>query len=263
MKNLWIRWFLYLPGNYTISVRDSKGCKAPIETITVDKLDKPTYKIEAINPKCSGDSGNISVIQIDSKGYKLSYSINDGKNFQSETSFKNLPAGIYTLTVRYVLLDGENELLHCEEKSDLITLEEKVAITASIVVTEDISCDPKKGAKVKVTNVAGGKAPYSYNINNTRFKSEKESYIPAGTTNAPIVVQDSNGCIFNMTTTIGVPPPAPVITSEYEYFCNGEATVTVHTTIPDYNYNYALEAQDGKIIGPNRLMYLKTFFLKL
>ena len=87
------------PGNYMVTITDKNGCQ---RTNAVSIEEAPEVFVNPVRTRdiiCFGDSTGI-ISMIGSGGRPpLSYSV-DGLNFQTDTLFQNLPAGMFAITVR-------------------------------------------------------------------------------------------------------------------------------------------------------------------
>ena len=107
------------------------------------------------------------------------FSINGGA-FQSSTTFSNLGAGSYILTVK-----DENQ---CERTIDVTIEAAGSTLNATIQTTEDNQCSTDNGSTT--VTATGGVAPYQYQIDAKGF----------GSSNTFASVKDAEGC----SKTIGV-----------------------------------------------------------
>ncbi|NOT38241.1 MAG: hypothetical protein HOP11_12785 [Saprospiraceae bacterium] len=93
-------------GLFILEVKDSQNGCIDRDTITVTEEDNPLgfIQLDTLNPKCFGqNNGSITIKDIlDKNGNILTdveYSINGGP-FSKNKDYKNLPKGVYTITVR-------------------------------------------------------------------------------------------------------------------------------------------------------------------
>ncbi|MVM41807.1 hypothetical protein GO730_35930 [Spirosoma sp. HMF3257] len=84
-------------GTYLVSVQDETGCRAA-QQVAVGPSDGPTINhILALPPTCGMADGQISLSATSLRA--LSYGLN-GMAYQADSSFRQLPLGTYTVTVR-------------------------------------------------------------------------------------------------------------------------------------------------------------------
>lgn len=98
----------YLPigNNYTVYIKDAKGCIFPMTGITIDKLPpNPDIKDPKIVYSCDGTAtGTVTVINPPSINYDFTYSIDGVANTPPTNNvFVGIKAGSHTIKVGYVL----------------------------------------------------------------------------------------------------------------------------------------------------------------
>ena len=150
--------------------------------------------IDKFIPNCEWDFGRISVEATSSLG-PLDYSI-DGINFQAESQFNNLPAGLYSLMIR--------DLEGC-------TLIEPIDLRPSnfpsfeLIQNISTSCNENDG----VIEVEGfsGIAPYSYFIDED-FDQISGLFDHLSEGSYGITIEDSRGCMID--TTIVIKKECPI-----------------------------------------------------
>lgn len=86
-------------GSYTVTVKNAAGCTSVTTTILVDPAPAapPVADVTVTQPTCAVPTGTITINA--PTGMGLMYSI-DGIDFQTETTFSNLNAGTYNITVQ-------------------------------------------------------------------------------------------------------------------------------------------------------------------
>lgn len=168
-------------GNCTLIVRDANLC---IDTLTLNIpiLHSPQIDNNATtDPICFGN--NDGVIQIVASGGNgiISYSIDNGASFFTNSTFSQLNAGTYYLTV-----EDSN---HCQVK-DTVILTQPPLLTAQTIVSNE-TCSSQNGM---VSIIAGGGTPtYYFELsNNTTATDTFFTQLSAG--NYTIITTDFNGC---------------------------------------------------------------------
>ncbi|MFD1316427.1 T9SS type B sorting domain-containing protein [Namhaeicola litoreus] len=118
---------------YEVFVKDANGCIA-ITTVDVGFDPEILYEITSEDVVCPGDNdGKISINLTNDQGYKVTYSIDGGANYQTSPEFRNLVAGEYN-----VIIKKEKDLNVCETvKSFAIN----TLIDLKLEATTDFSCD--------------------------------------------------------------------------------------------------------------------------
>ncbi|HMR47300.1 MAG TPA: gliding motility-associated C-terminal domain-containing protein [Bacteroidia bacterium] len=168
-------------GNCTLIVRDANLC---IDTLTLNIpiLHSPQIDNNATtDPICFGN--NDGVIQIVASGGNgiISYSIDNGANFFTNSTFSQLNAGTY-----FLMVEDSN---HCQVK-DTVILTQPPLLTAQIIVSNE-TCSNQNGM---VSIIAGGGTPaYYFELsNNTTATDTFFTQLSAG--NYTIITTDFNGC---------------------------------------------------------------------
>lgn len=221
------------PDTYTIEVKDAKGCTVSKQVVVAAK-NNPTVGLTVANVGCYGaNNGSLSVAPAGGKAPYTIYINNVNKGTQR--TFANLAAGTYTVKV----VDANS----CEVSTSTTITQPSSALKAFAGVSELIGCEAaganKDNAKVRVTNVSGGVAPYQYKFGGN-YQSHSEGYLPAGT--HTVSVKDNNGCEIHLRVTVPTRIPAPT-GSSYTitgYDCNGNATIRFTGTPTTYDYTYEI-----------------------
>gem|GEM_PF-590950 len=221
-------------GDYDVYARDKNGgtnfCEA-VYDLNISKDDPLAVTVTSTPVLCSGTSQ--STITIDATGGSTAYrySINDGFTYQTTNTFPNLPAGSYNIRVQ----DSSS----CEI-SQVHTISEPFTLSASALVAELIECNPSMGAEVRIVNARGGSAPYAYSFDGgaTYQASNISNLFPGDYT---VFVRDANNCSLPMDLTVLPAQTPPGVTTSLDYFCDGDATITVNPDDPLYDYTYEID----------------------
>lgn len=170
------------PGDYTLTTSDNNGCTTAL-SISITEPAAFSVTTTVVSPLCNGeDNGSITASATGGTS-PYEWKLNDGP-FNSETSsFTDLMAGTYTLTLR-----DANGCIHTEE----------VQVSEPDVLTVSANFD---GAEVNVT-ATGGTAPYEYSEDGTNFQTESRFAVNNGT--YTFTVRDSNGCMITTSQAIVV-----------------------------------------------------------
>jgi len=160
---------------------------------TFEFLASDPIVIEDVNetsPDCGEENGSISVNITGGIG-QIDYSI-DGLNFQSSSTFNELPEGNYTLTV-----SDENGCIVTQDV-ELLT-EEGVQIVDLLVA--NISCESTNSSLTIIA--AGGAGQLEYSIDGLNFQDTGffDNLSPAAYT---VTVQDMSNCVITEDIEIGV-----------------------------------------------------------
>lgn len=169
------------PGTYTVSVYDANGCHK--DTIVSITAPPPLYfqNQVIIAPPCFGGFGSISMVGGGgTPGY--TYAINNGA-FGGTTSWTNLPAGTYTISVR----DANNCI-----KDTLIYLIQPPSINITGLALLNASCNNAPTGSITIT-ANGGVSPYTYALNAGGYSATNTfTNLAAGT--YTVHVRDANNC---------------------------------------------------------------------
>ncbi len=206
------------PGNYFVSVTDTKNCSAA-NTAPISITEPSAISVSAAvtkNVSCNGGSdGEITVTASGGAGV-LEYSSDGGSTYQGSNIFTGLTAGTYN---QLVVRDANG----CTMPANPVTINQPPAIAASAAVTQQVSCNGGSDGKITVTASGGtGLLQYSRDGGTTYQVSNVFSGLSAGTYNA-IVVKDANGCTKGANSVTITQPTAITATAAVtqQVSCNG------------------------------------------
>lgn len=86
------------PGAYTVSVKDHNGCQTELINVALEAVDLAFSHTVIEDTDCTIGNGSVNISILQGEGPFL-YRLNDGA-FQEESSFENLRAGQYEVTLR-------------------------------------------------------------------------------------------------------------------------------------------------------------------
>ncbi|OKL39446.1 hypothetical protein A3841_02480 [Pontibacter flavimaris] len=224
-------------GAYKITVRDAKGCTFTNE-VGVRNLEGPTFSTAATATTCGAANGSIKVSNTTGGVGPYTYSI-DGANFQTATTFANLLAGTYTITVK----DSKG----CVGTSQVIVKD--IAGPSDFVLAGASSTCGGSNAAITVSGVEGGTAPYTYSQDGSTFQ-ESATFANLAAGKYTITVKDANGCIISKAIELSdIPGPSELTLASTASTCgdaNGKIEVGGVTggTAP---YTFSI---DGKAFQP-------------
>ncbi|MGB5319761.1 T9SS type B sorting domain-containing protein [Eudoraea sp.] len=221
-------------GDYDVYVRDNNGnpgfCEASFD-INIAQDAPLSVAISNTPILCSGASEATLTILPSGGSSPFEYSINNGATYQSSPNFVNLAAGSYTIRVR--------DVNNCDV-SQIYTITEPLALTASAAVTELVECNPSIGAEVRITNAQGGSTPYQYSFDGgVSYVANPIGFLLPGS--YTLFIRDANNCTFPMPITVDPEPTPPGITPAIVYECDGEGTVTITPDSPSFDYTYSID----------------------
>lgn len=168
------------PGSYNITVQDSVGCTAISANIQVDGP-PPFTTTSSVEPiSCNGSSDGEFTITTSGGQPPFSYSLNGGF-FQSNSTFGNLSAGVYNITIR----DAQN----CETAINPVVLVDPAPIVLAFTTTASNGTDG-----VIDVQVSGGTPPYFYSLDNVNYQNTSvfNGLTPGSYT---VYVKDFNNCL--------------------------------------------------------------------
>ncbi len=228
--------YTYIPnddGTYIFIVVDDNNCIGYSNPVRIDDNGSMTATVPTpVDVSCSGRTdGEINIVATGGVS-PYQYSIDDGTTFQNTAGFVNLGAGTYNV----VVTDDSG----CEVRF-VHDVNEPFPLSAATGVSRDVSCNPTLGAQVRVTNVTGGTAPYSYSFDGgANFGTNSVADLQAGS--YTIIVRDANDCEFPMNITVDDLPQRPIVTltPTVDYGCDGLGTIEMSPDITTYDYTYEL-----------------------
>jgi len=220
------------PGTYTVTVRDANGCTA---TDTIDILAPLTATaVAAVQPSCSNNDGEISVSANGGSG-NYEYELQDASSTtlvaqNSSNTFSNLSAGNYTVVVH-------DTATGCNSSTN-ISLE-----TATPVVfawnKENVSCNGGTDGSIEIIlDASNDNPPYTFTIDDgtnppSTQNSNRFSGLSAGSYD--ITVTSDRGCVLTERITITEPLPLAVSTSQTDFNCNADNSVSQVTITANAN----------------------------
>ncbi|MDV6169793.1 lamin tail domain-containing protein, partial [Flavobacterium sp. DG1-102-2] len=185
-------------GNYTITVRNAAGCTSITPTITINAIPNApaVATTSVVQPTCSIATGTITVSAPTGTG--ITYSL-DGITYQAGTSFANLTAGTYTVTVQ--------NAAGCTSVTPNIIIDVQPAspAVADVIITQP-TCAVPSGTITINTPLA---ADLTYSINGTAFQAGTtfNNLAPGSYT---VTVRNGAGCTsVTSTITIDAVPANP------------------------------------------------------
>ena len=159
-----------MPGNYTVTVTDDKGCTES-QTVTVVSFDcQLTANITTTDVLCNGGLDGQATISVQGAALPLVYSWSNGDTTATAT---DLGAGMYDVTV---IDDNGCELV----QSTSINEPDPLISTVSV---QNVECPESTDGSATIT-VTGGTGPYSFNPNP----------VDLGVGTYTVTITDANNC---------------------------------------------------------------------
>jgi large repetitive protein len=244
-------------GNYTLKVRDTKGCERSTSVL----LNNPIPIVFTATPSttvltCFGDSNASITINVPSGGQGSNYLYTLNRNSlnplvssgpQVANLFTALEAGNYTVTVT----DGWG----CSTTSNPIVLTQPSLVTANLVVASTQTCTTQTRMTLSAT---GGTGLYTYS-DTPNFATILGSFVSSITFPVPVgtyryYVKDANGCQSVVSNDITNNPLEPLSVKldiiNAVINCNGQRTGVVVATATGGLGNYAYTLLDDATNTP-------------
>ncbi|MCL6462208.1 MAG: T9SS type B sorting domain-containing protein, partial [Flavobacterium micromati] len=250
-----------IPGTYTVSVKDLKGCVVS----EILNLKDPDAIIATASQtatlQCNGDTtGEITVnFPTGGQGTNYSYILNylsDTPVFSSapQTSpiFSGLSAGKYSV----IVIDG----LGCiSDPTANITIVAPVKVEATLVLANGITCTTNGLAAVTL-RATGGTGPYEYS-KDQNFMTPLGSFastitFAVGVGDQQFYVRDAAICVSEITNNVTINALTPLSLSldlsNAIVYCKGDDTATIEANALGGlgNYVYTLLDSAGNLITP-------------
>ncbi len=255
-------------GNFNIAITDAGGCvlndtEVLVAPNPITANATPLVTVLA----CYGDTnGTVSAVNVlggsGSYQYQLNYYDQTGtvidftSGGQTNATFNNLGAGIYSITVS----DGWN----CDVETNQVTISEPTEVQASLIRTSALTCTSQAGL---LLTASGGTGPYSYSVDGTNYfpmsgGNTHTFSVDAGSYR--YYVRDSFNCSSILSNEITEDPIMPLVlnvdSSAAVINCTGENTAIIYASADGGlgNYQYELFSDislsaGSRIAGPQSL----------
>ena len=255
-------------GNFNIAITDAGGCvlndtEVLVAPNPITANATPLVTVLA----CYGDTnGTVSAVNVvggsGSYQYQLNYYDQTGtvidftSGGQTNATFNNLGAGIYSITVS----DGWN----CDVETNQVTISEPTEVQASLIRTSALTCTSQ--AQLLLT-ASGGTGPYTYSVDGINYfpmSGGNTHNFSVGSGSYRYFVRDSFNCTSIrsneitedpiMPLTLAIDPKAAFIN------CTGENTAIIYASANGGLGNYRYElftdvslSAGSRIAGPQSL----------
>lgn len=225
---------LVAPGKYKIFVKDAANCihKATDSIIEPGALVVDTI-IHANISTCKGD--NNGAINIFAYGgiEPLSFSIDSGITYRSNTSFSNLYAGKY-----HIFIKDKNNCMQLREK---VISEPPLLHIDSVLHTDVTTCNGDNSGMI-TAYASGGIAPLKYSIDGGTTYQNSSIFpgLKAGT--HQIIVKDAFDCVKITYDTLVEPPAIFYSFSKTDITCNefNNGSITIYADGGSGNFVYSI-----------------------
>ena len=223
-------------GNYTLFVKDGKGCTNSVPGITINNPLPITLVLSKDITAVSCNGGADGAIEVAATGGtgNLRYFISNNPTVPNTTGkFNNLPAGTYTIIAR-----DDNG---CEAQIASLLVSQPTPLQMKLSST-DALCYGQANGTISVSSMFGGNGGYEFSRDDisygptTIFQS-----LPAG--NYIIYGKDNKGCRVSAAVTVQQPVSLGLTTTVAPVRCNGESsgTITINGTGGTLPYTYGLD----------------------
>jgi gliding motility-associated-like protein len=212
------------PGNYTVTVIDSKGCTVTLNIAIISP--QPLADNTNVTPATCGLCDGTATANPSGGSGNYSYLWGNGQTTQTAT---NLCAGIITLQVT-------DNISGCIANFNII-INSAGGPTINLTTTDETCSGLCNGSAT--VNPVGGNPPYSYLWSNGQT-TQTATGLCAG--NYTVTVTDNLGCITVEAFTINTFVLDIIISNSNNPLCNGDcngtATVAALNGTPAYSYNW-------------------------
>ncbi len=220
-----------------LTVTGTGGCSATqaTSTRTINWFTPPVISsvVSSNLTDCNNPNG---IIVINATGVgSLQYSVNNGTNYFTTSTFDPLAAGSYNIRVR----DANNCVTAHSSNPVVLTL--PAAVTASsVTVSQNVTCGGGNNGSITITGISGGSPNYEYTLSGptsdrwdpiTTLPNFTISNLPAGT--YQVVIRDKFGCMSStFTRTITQPTPINITAVNVTDIagCGGSGTGAISVT---------------------------------
>jgi len=217
-------------GSYTVTVQNASGCTSSVTvTINAGGTTPNVATTTQTQPTCTVATGSITVNA--PVGAGLTYSIDGGTTWQTTTTFANLPAGAYQVTVMNA--GG------CTSVTPQIAINPSPVPAAAVTTITQPTCFTTQGS-VTITSPVGSGLTYS--IDGTTFQNGT-SFINLASGSYNITIQNAQGCT-SVTPVIINPAPevpsAPTLTI-IQPTCDAPGGIVTVTSPAGAGYTYSID----------------------
>lgn len=219
-------------GSYTVTVTDSKGCKASLN-VSISQPTSPVNGTISVNNhvSCHGFADGSASVNV--SGGASPYSIIWSPSNQAGANASNLALGLHQVDIQ----DANG----CTQTLSVQITQPQAPLAATVVAQTNVSCYDGENGMI-TASVTGGTAPYSYQWDDPNQQTGPIAVnLRAGT--YTLTVTDKNGCTVQLSGTI-TEPSAPltvsssVIAAKCKGTATGEASVTPTGGTAPYTYQW-------------------------
>lgn len=235
--------FILLPaGTYIIMVRDAAGCTLS-DTVTLSAPGSLSTTLVQDSVSCfGGNDGSITATGVGGTA-PYRFSLSGGPALQTATTFPNLAAGNYTVTI--------TDNFNCTATAT-ITVRQPAALSATLV-QDSVDCNGGSDGSITATGT-GGTPPYEYSINAGSTYQPNGSFTGLSAGAYTIRVRDANGCIGNANITVRQPNALTMSPIVDNLLCPSDPTGAIATNPSGGTAPYQTSLNNGAFqASPNFL----------
>ncbi len=195
-------------GIYDISVRNADGCVSS-ESIVIEEPLTPSIDFGTNDVTCAGgtDASLIVIIETVNNSDSYEYSLDDIE-YQMDSTFYNLAAGVYTAYIR-----NQDNCVY----SELVSVSEPLETDVSLINT-DVSCPGTDDGSISVAAQGEGSV-FEYSLDGINFQTSNTfENLEAGV--YVVTVRNEATCEVSENTLITAPPPPQYETNINPVSCN-------------------------------------------
>ncbi len=224
-------------GFYTVVVKDGNDCEvtgSDLEITQPDKLELSSVSTMDVTG-CYNYKNGIIDIAVTGGTEPISYSVNNGADFQSGASFTGLDAGSYDIIIK----DAKD----CSISGGNYILTQPDELVIDNIQHTNVGCNGESTGDITIT-ASGGTGTLEYSITGGGSYYETSYFGDLYAGNYDIMVKDNNGCdIFGNSVEITEPDELYIsnVTKQDVVGCfgdkTGKITVTANSGTPGYYYS--------------------------
>ncbi|MBN4052355.1 PKD domain-containing protein, partial [Sphingobacteriaceae bacterium AH-315-L07] len=221
-------------GSHNITIRDTNGC-TKIFPVTISEPGGISATVTNDSLSCNGSADGIIYVRSLTGGVQpYQFSLDTIAGYQTDSTFNNLTAGNYTVTIK-----GNNG---CKYFFATI-VEEPAVLLATMIDSLDIDCFGNSTGSAEV-NENGGNGTYTYAWNPSGQTTANATNLTAG--NYTAIVTDQKGCQDSATVNLSQPTRLSVTINGTNLSCNnacdGQSTLTVSGGTSGYSFTWSTNA---------------------
>jgi len=238
-------------GTYDFVITDSNNCTITASS-NVEDLVPPTVTAAGVDGTCTNGGAKIEFNVTNANGYNLSYRVNTGDPWDTNTSI-SVPAGTYNnIEVRY-----QQGGFECTLPLPTVTVTGVGTINGNALKIADVTCifaGGTNGGIIEIQGVSGGSGSgYQYSIDGVNFVATSNFSNLAVGTYSPTVI-DGGGCRRDFTpiTINDTDPPTDMTFTQSNINCvsgTSDIQLTVTSTFPISQYEIISPVFQGSGTG--------------